>query len=343
LTLAHHPGIAEVRKEPMIREAVMQAGAARLLALAARLGVPDLLAEGPRTSDELAARLQAHAPTLHRLLRGWVACGVLGEREDGRFELLAAGRPLCRNAPDTEWYTLVEWAEVVDPAMRGLDATVRTGGTAFDHVFGMSVWDYRAAHPEAGRNFNANVAAATARAANALLQACDFAGAQLVVDVGGGEGALVGAVLQAHPALRGIVFDRLPGGAAARLQSLGVADRCEVRSGDFFEAVPAGADIYLLKAIVHDWNDEEALRILRNCRRAMKPGARLLLVERAAPDRAFAGSETIFSDVLMLVLEHGRERTEAQMRALLASAGFDAVVRRPIPIPDGCLLEATAS
>jgi hypothetical protein len=319
----------------MIREIVMQAGAARLLHVAARLGIADHLAPAPLAASELAARIDAHAPTLHRLLRGWVACGVLAEQEDGRFAL-------CREAPDTEWYSVMEWGEIVDPAMTGLLHTVRSGGTAFDHVFGMSVWDYRAAHPEVGGRFHANVAAATARMADALLAAVDFSRVGLLVDIGGGQGALVGSVLRAHPLMRGLVFDRWTEGAPQQLQALGVAGRCEVRNGDFFESVPAGGDAYLLKAVVHDWNDEEAVRILHNCRRAMAPASRLLLLDRASPERAHAGSETILSDVLMLVLEHGRERTETELRGLLAAAGFASVRRLPMAIPDACLLEATA-
>jgi protein-L-isoaspartate O-methyltransferase len=329
----------------MIRETVMQAGAARLLHAAASLGVADLLNAGPKSHGELAGELDAHAPSLHRLLRGWVACGILGERIDGRFELLPQGRPLCRDAVDTQWYTVMEWGEMVDPAMAGLPRAVRTGATAFDQVFGMSVWDYRAAHPEVGARFNANVAAATARMAGALMAAFDFSRLQRIVDIGGGQGALAGVIAQAHPALRAVVYDRFPQGAQEHLAALGVADRCDVETGDFFDHVPGGGDAYLLKAIVHDWNDEEALRILRNCRRAMAGGSRLLLIERALPERAEAGNETIFSDVLMLVLEHGRERTEAEMRGLLAAAGFDAVRRLPILIPgaaEACLLEAVA-
>ncbi|BBL70964.1 methyltransferase [Methylogaea oryzae] len=326
----------------MIREIVMKAGAARLLYVAAKLQIADLLAAGPQSSGALAARLNAHPATLHRLLRGWTACGILRETDDGVFALAPEGQPLRRDAENSQWYTVMEWGEVIDKAMGGLLHAVETGETPFDHVFGMSVWDYRAQHPTAGGIFHANVAAATARIVAALLQAYDFSDARCMVDVGGGQGALVGGVLQAHAGLRGVLYEKYPEGAADNLAALGVADRCEVRQGDFFESVPAGGDVYLLKAVIHDWNDEESARILRLCRAAMAPGGRLLVLERCLPERAEAGSETIFSDVLMLVLEHGRERTESEFRGLLAEAGFGLVRRIPIDIEDACLLEARA-
>ncbi len=194
----------------MIREIVMKAGAARLLYVAAKLQIADLLAAGPQSSGALAARLNAHPATLHRLLRGWTACGILRETDDGVFALAPEGQPLRRDAENSQWYTVMEWGEVIDKAMGGLLHAVETGETPFDHVFGMSVWDYRAQHPTAGGIFHANVAAATARIVAALLQAYDFSDARCMVDVGGGQGALVGGVLQAHAGLRGVLYEKYP-------------------------------------------------------------------------------------------------------------------------------------
>ena len=326
----------------MIHETIMSAGAARLLYVAAKLDIADLLADGPLSSEHLAAHLNAHQTTLYRLLRGLVACGILGEREDGRFELLPDGRALRRDVEDSQWRTVMQWGEMIDKAMDGLLHAVYTGETPFDHVFGMSVWEYRSRNPAIGRIFHNNVAAATARIVPALLKACDFTSTRRLVDVGGGQGALIGGILRAHPQAHGVLFEKYPEGAQDTLAVLGVAPRCEIRAGDFFAEVPADGDCYLLKAVIHDWNDEECVRILKNVRAAMLKEGRLLLLERCLPKRAEAGSETVFSDILMLVLEHGRERTESELRGLLADAGFTTVRSLVIDINDACLLEATA-
>lgn len=326
----------------MIREVIMTAGIARLMHLAAKLQLADLLAAGSLTSGDLAVRLEAHPPTLHRLLRGWVACGILVEQEDGTFALSAEGRQLRRDVVDSQWYTVMEWGDVVDKAMVGLEDTVHTGETPFDRVFGMSVWAYRERNPTIGAIFHANVAAATGRIAKALMMAADFSDSRCVVDVGGGQGALIGAILQQSPHIQGMLLDKYPQGAADLLGPLGVIDRCKLVQGDFFTEVPQGGDSYLLKAILHDWNDDESRRILQNCRKAMGPRSRLLLLERSLPERAEAGNETIFSDILMLVLEHGRERSERELRALLHEAGFPIVRRLAIDIEEACLLEAQA-
>lgn len=324
----------------MILQTIMSAGAAQLIYVAARLRLADELARGPASSQELAARVGAEPRTLHRLLRGLVAFDLFREREDGRFELASQGQELRSDVPATQWRTVIEWGELINKAMGGLLHAVKTGERPFEHVFGMSVWEYRARNPELGETFHANVAEATARAAGALVAAYDFASARTVVDVGGGHGALLAAILNACPQTRGILFDRFTDGAAQALAASGVSERCEQVRGDFFQSVPPGADVYLLKAIVHDWSDEEAERILIHCREAMSPRSRLLLLERLMPERAAPGDTTVLSDVLMLVLEHGRERTERDFRALLSRAGFSHVQLLPIDIPDACLIEA---
>lgn len=325
----------------MIRETIMRAGMAHLLYIAAKLKIADLLNSEPLSSKALAARLQAHPPTLQRLLRGWVACGLLQESADGLYSLTAEGQLLRSDAADSEWNTVMEWGEVINKAMGGLIDCAYQGGTAFDHVFGMSVWEYRAQHPEIGQAFHNNVAAATSGIVTALLDAYDFSPAGCVIDVGGGQGALLGGILQAYPKLQGVVFDKYFAGAEKNLETLGVAERCRLIEGDFFADLPPSGDVYLLKAVIHDWNDAECVQILSQCRSAMPPESRLLLLERCMPERAEAGNQTIFSDILMLVLEHGRERTENELRSLLKEAGFNQLRRIPIAIQDACLLEAS--
>ena len=323
----------------MIAEAIEQASRAQLFFAACKLGLPERLAAGPRTSEEIAAEIGAH-PHLHRLMRGLVACGALEQREDGQFVLTEAGQALRADVANSRRNLVIEWGEVIAPAMAALAHGAMTGETPFDHVFGMSVWDYRSRDPGRSQAFHAAAAAMTAHVATRLLAAYDFTGIRHVVDVGGGQGALLGPLLQAHPGMTGKVVDRTVDGADAHLATLGVADRAEIVAGDFFATVPGGGDLYILKAIIHDWNDEEATRILANCRAAMAPGGRLLLIERLMPARVVAGDQTVMSDVLMMALEHGRERTEAEFLALLAAAGFGNGRVLPASLGYAALIEA---
>ena len=212
--------------------------------------------------------------------------------------------------------------------------SVRTGESAFRHLHGADLWEWRERRPEEGAGFDRAMTALSRRVAQATVAAYDFSRFRRTVDVGGGHGAMLAAVLAAHPAARGVLFDQ-PGvvaGAAEVLRGAGVAERCEVVGGSFFEAVPSGGDAYLLKAILHDWDDAEAGAILRNCRRAIGLGGALLVVERVvAPPNE--DPVTKFSDLNMMVMTGGRERTEEEFAALLADAGFrlTAVVRTGTP------------
>ena len=323
----------------MIVEAITQAARAQLLFAACKLDLPERLAGGPRTSAEIAREIGAHAH-LHRLMRGLVACGALEQHEDGRFGLTEAGEALRAGAVNSQRNLVLQWGEMIGPAMGALAHGALTGETPFDHVFGMSVWDYRARHRAMGEAFHADATIATTQIAARLLDAYDLAGVRRVVDVGGGRGALLGRLLQAHAGMTGVVFDRTIEGASAHLATLGVADRAEIIAGDFFAAVPAGGDLYLLKAIIHDWDDAAAARLLANCHAAMAPGARILLIERLMPERATADDQTVLSDVLMMALEHGQERTEAELKRLLAGAGFRDVRLLPRGVGYAGLIEA---
>jgi SAM-dependent methyltransferase len=209
-------------------------------------------------------------------------------------------------------------------AWGALDESVATGRTAFDQVFGRPFFDYFAAHPEVGAQFDAAMTDFTAGIAAAVAEEYDFPGRRTVVDVGGGRGHVLAAVLRAHPALEGILFD-LPGvvpAATAYLAGAGLAGRTRVVAGDFFGVVPAGADAYVLCHIVHDWDDARAIRILQNCRAAVAPAGILLIVEKYMPEPMVPGAVPPGTDVNMLVLTGGRERTEREYRALLAAGGW---------------------
>jgi hypothetical protein len=292
--------------------------------VAARLGIADLLTDGPRSSEELATSTGSHADTLYRLLRALASAGVLHEDDRRTFSLTAVGTSLRTDVPDSlaGWarfmgrpYIWQSWAQLFD--------SVQTGENAFRLVHGDDVWSYRAAHPEESEIFDAAMTALTRAANRSLLEAYDFSRFRLLVDVAGGRGALLAALLARYPSMQGILFDlpHVANGARDVFEQARVADRCTIVSGSFFEAVPDGGDAYVLKSILHDWADDEATAILRVCRAAMGPNAKLLIVERTlgSPNE---DPDAKFSDLNMLVGPGGRERTREEFEALCATAGF---------------------
>jgi hypothetical protein len=295
--------------------------------VAATLGLADRLADGPQTSDDLAAATDTHPPALYRLLRALASVGILREEAHRRFALTPLGDGLRSDAPES----LAAWAAFVGrpygwQAWAHLPHSVQTGENAFRHAHGVGIWEYRAAHPEEGAVFDQAMVGLSRRISAGVLRAVDFGRFRTVVDVGGGHGGLLAAILAAHPAPRGILFDQphVLAGAEPTLRSAGVADRCRLVAGSFFEAVPDGADAYVLKSILHDWEDDEAVAILRVCRRAIGSDGALLLVERVVgpPNE---GAPAKFSDLNMLVGPGGRERTSDEFGQLLAAAGFQLV------------------
>jgi hypothetical protein len=297
--------------------------ASDLIAAAAELGLADLLADGPRSSAELAERAAADPDALHRVLRALAQLGVFAMLDDGRFALTPLGEPLRSDVPGSLRPLARFWGVECNrrPWLR-LEHTVRTGQTAFDHIYGVSWIEYLAAHPDVAAIFNAGMTGLTAAVTDAVVAAYDFSPFGTIVDIGGGNGTLMVAILAAQDGPRGIVFD-LPharDGALERLSAAGLAARCEVVGGDFFESVPTGADAYLLKWIIHDWDDQRSVAILRACRRAMAPGSKLLIVERLLPPGNEPALDVVLGDITMLVHTGGRERTAAEYRALLEAA-----------------------
>jgi O-methyltransferase domain/Dimerisation domain len=286
----------------------------------AALGIPDLLADGPRSAEELAGETGSHAPSLHRVLRALAAVGVLHEEGDGSFALGELGRPLRSDHPQSAagWAAFVglppNWA-----AWGALAHTVATGENAFRHVHGEDVWRHRETRPEESAVFDRAMVSITHGGTEAVLEAFDFGRFRLIVDVAGGTGAFLAAILERYPEARGILFDQphVVSGAV-------VPERVEVVAGSFFDAVPPGGDAYVLKAIIHDWEDEESLAILRACRDAIVPGGALLVVERllGAPNEQ---PEAKFSDLNMMVAPGGRERSLEEYGALFEAAGFGLV------------------
>jgi len=298
---------------------------AQAIYVAARLRIADRLTDGPLTADELARATEAHAPSLYRLLRALASVGIFAEDEKHRFALTARAVYLRADVPGSlrDLVLMTGDAQVQQPFL-DLLGSVRTGETWFRRTHGIGSWEYRRQHPEANAIFNAAMTSLSQERADAVVDAYDFAGARSIVDVGGGHGLLLTAILKAHPEMRGILFDQphVIDDAPSLLNAARVADRCEVVGGDFFGAVPSGQEVYILKSIVHDWDDSQAQAILLTCRRAIPPGGKLLLVERVIAE-GNAPDEGKFLDLTMLVSEGGRERTAAEFRSLYAASGFD--------------------
>ena len=308
--------------------------------VAAKLGVADLLAARPRPVEELAAATQADAPSLHRVLRALASVGVFTEASPGVFALTPLAALLRSDTPQSMQALAIMYAEEQYRAWGDLLHSVRTGGTAFERQFGTSYFAYLAEHPDANEVFNKAMTGWTAQLTGAVLDAYDFSLFKTVVDVGGSYGTLLAAILRSNPASRGILFDQphVVATAGQQLAGAGVADRCSTVGGDFFIDVPAGGDAYVLAQILHDWDDDRSVAILRQCRRAIPTHGRLLVIELVLP----TGEEPSFGkwlDLHMLVLVGARERTATEYDALFRRAGFSLL--RVVPTSAGpSLVEA---
>jgi hypothetical protein len=304
--------------------------ASQAIHVAATLRLADHLSSGAKTAADLAAVTRTHSVALHRLLRALASIGIFEECDDGRFALTETSEFLRSDIAGTH-APMVELVgrDYFWRAWGNLLHTVRTGTTAFDHVHGSSVWEYRAQHPEEVVIFDRAMASGTERYAEAVVEVCDFGRFDHIVDVGGGDGVFLTKILAAHPRLRGTLFDQPHIVArAASLEKLGLLDCYVTVGGDFFAEVPSGGDAYLLKWILHDWDDTACVSILRSCRKAMKPNGSLFIVEHIiGPPNA--GPEGKFMDLTMMALTGGRERTRDEFATLLAAAGFQLLSVTP--------------
>ena len=292
-----------------------------------KLGIPDLLQTGPKTAQELAAATNTDAPSLFRILRALVSVGVLKSAEGGRFAQTPLSETLVTDAPGSlRWFAISELGQEHYPAWGNLMHSVKTGEIAFDNFFGVDVWKYFQQNPEDAAVFNNSMSNVTAAANEAITSLYDFSQFGKIVDVGGGHGGLITAILQKNPGVKGILFDapQVIEGAQSKIAAAGLAERVETVAGDFFKSVPEGGDAYIMKWIIHDWDDEKSNAILRNCRNQMKPNSKLILVDCVVPET----DEPHFSkfiDLNMLVMTGGKERTENEFAQLLADAGFKLV------------------
>ena len=311
----------------------------RSIAVAAQFGVADLLKDGPKSADELAQAIGAHPRSLYRLLRALAGAGIFAEEADGRFSLTPLSELLRSDAPESLRAFAAMMANAVNfETWAQLPYSIETGKPAFPHKFGMPWFAWLEQNPVEGKAFHDAMTSLSAGAVTAVVNAYDFSGINKLVDVGGGHGLLLASVLSKCPNMKGVLYDEptVIQGAAEALAAHGVADRCETVGGDFFLSVPAGGDAYILKHIIHDWSDEECLTILSHCHAGMTAGGKVLIVEMVIPGRNVPAVSK-FLDLEMLLFLTGRERTEAEYRALLERAGFELTRIVPTPSPYGVI------
>ncbi len=306
----------------------------QLIYVAAKLGLADILADNPKNSADLASIVGADSRILQRLLRALACIGVFKQNEGGRFGLTTLAGYLRTDAPGSlRNVAIFSGDDWLQRAWGGLLHATQTGEVAFDHALGMSFDQFVAQNPSFSHGLDQRASANTGEVADAIAASYDFSDVRQAVDVGGGYGTLTAAILAANPHLTGIVCDRpsVEQGAREYLVRASCADRCTFVAIDFFENVPAGGDVYILKSVIHDWDDPRSLAILRNVRKAVTQTARLLLVERLMPADGEPSFELATYDLMMMVLTNGSERTTADYRALLAMAGF--AFKRVLPTP----------
>ena len=321
--MPHEP--AEMPPSARLLQLATAGWMAQAVCAAAELGVADELATSPRPVSELAAAVDADADALYRLMSACADVGVFTESPGRVFALTEVGQSLRTDGPASMRH-FVRWTGLAAErsAWTGLATSVRTGRSSFADAHGSTVWEYLARDATVAGIFDQAMTEVSAQVIGPVVAAYDFSAFGTVVDVGGGQGGLLAAVLAANPGVRGILYDRpeVVAGAGHRFKEAGVSDRCELRGGDFFAGVPAGGDAYLLSNILHDWDDEYSLRILGHCRDAMAAGGRVLLVEAVLPEDGGASPTVKFMDLDMLVVCDGRQRSASAFRDLFARAGL---------------------
>jgi hypothetical protein len=314
---------------------------AKALQVAAELGIADLIAENPKTADQLSKILGVHSDSLYRLLRALASLGIFKEISDSHFENTPLSEAIRADVPgsvrDFVIMTpndgfLLAWAKFMD--------VVRAGKPSFEDVNGCDQWEYFRRHPDMGERFNKGISARASQVTSALLQSYDFSQFKTLIDVGGVLGTVLASILNKFPQLHGCLYEQssVIEGAKSLLEAQGVISRCNLISGDFFESVPRDFDAYLVKSIIHDWEDEKALAILKNCRASINKNGKLLIID-AVISRDNAPHPGKWKDLMMMVVYGSRERTEQEFQNLLRESGFKLKQVIALPLPDA-LIEA---
>jgi hypothetical protein len=315
----------------------------QLIYVAAELNVADLLKDGPKHYQQLAEASGVDPDALYRCLRALASAGVFMRMEGDRFGLNALADNLRRDVPGSLHAWAILQGQQVYPTWGNLLLSVKTGQVAFEQLHGMSLWEYLEKQPASGQVFDQALGAVKFHTAAALVKAYDFSRFRHVVDVGGGQGVLLAAILKAHPAVRGVLFDleKVVASSKEWLKQEGLLERCEVHGGSFFDGVPSGGDAYILSHVIQDWDNGKSVQILKNCRRAMSAHQTLLIIERGiASDGPTV--EAVLSDINMLVMVGGRERTREEYESLLSTVGFELTSVIPTQSPDR-IFEAIAA
>lgn len=302
--------------------------------VAAKLGIADLLKDSPKSCDELATATGTNAPSLYRVLRALASLGVFAETQLNHFTLTPLAACLQSDVPGSVRAFVIMLGEEHYRAWGDFLHGVQTGGSPFEHVYGMNLFEYLAQNPESAKIFDESMTNASVIESATIAASYDFSSIQTLVDVAGGEGLLIASILKSNPTLKGVLFDQpyVIERAKRLLEAEGVLERCQLAAGNFFESVPEGGDAYILKHIIHDWDDERAIAILKQCHKVMPDNGKLLVAEQVIPpgNQPFMGK---LIDVNMLVMTSGgRERTEAEYRALFEKAGFK--LTRIVPTQD---------
>ncbi|QEF98372.1 Multifunctional cyclase-dehydratase-3-O-methyl transferase TcmN [Stieleria maiorica] len=300
--------------------------ASQAIFAAAKFGIADLLVDGSKSIEELAIATETKPELLYRVLRALASIGVFAEQDDKRFTLTPLAELLRSDVPGSQRSMALMMGEEHFLAWGNLADAVQTGDNAYEKVVGQPIFEHLAQHPEKAQIFDAAMTGIHGRETSAILDAYDFAGIDTLADIGGGNGSKLTAILQKYPQMNGILFDleHVISRARPQIEAAGVLDRCQLISGDFFHSVPGGADAYVMRHIIHDWDDDRARTILKHCHSVMAPGNKLLVVESVIPpgNDPFMGK---FLDLTMMLIPGGKERTADEYRSLYDDSGFDLV------------------
>jgi len=329
-------GIGNVTGNTALVEMAMAYSRSRMVCAAARLGIADALAGGERSVEDLAKTCSAEPGSLYRLLRALAVTGITSETAPRKFVLASFGEPLRKDAPNSVWPAVVFWADLLADSWSYLTDCVRTGKSAMKLMESQGIVSRWYTDPDAQAIFRAVMGTAPAEDYMPVAGAWNFNGRRVVADLGGGGGALISAILKSDPNLTGMLVDRQPSidAAAPRIQADGLAERCKLIAADLLESVPSGADVYAMKHVPHGYNDDVAIKILKNCRAVIPPDGALLVLEFVLPDVISHPDPQLegrlMSDLNMMAVTGGKERSAAEWKPLLAEGGFR--MRRIIPV-----------
>jgi O-methyltransferase domain len=332
--------IGKVTSDAALMEMAMAYARSRMVCAAARLGIADALAGGGRSVDDLSRACAADRDSLYRLLRALAGFGITAEVAIGRFVLTPFGEPLRKDAPNSVWPAVVFWADLLADSWSYLTDCVRTGRSSFKLMESRGIESRWSKDPDAPAIFRAVMGTAPAEDYMPIARAWNFSGRRVVADLGGGGGSLISAILKCNPHLVGMLIDRPPSidAAAPRIEADGLAERCKLVPADLVESVPSGADVYTMKHVLHGCGDDIAIKIIKNCRAIIPPDGALLVIEFVLPDViSHADSKLearLMSDLNMMAVTAGKERSATQWQSLLASGGFEMQGISPVSAGD---------